>query len=182
MPKPRRQRQGDTLSVRKLSSGGWVFVHPRAVRDRMEDLQEVQAMVQAGEADIAIDELRWLLGGCSEFIAAHALLGELSIDTHADVPLARGHFGFAYQLGQKALRRNRCRGPLPGRQPANEPFYQAARGLAYCLEELGKRKMASEIADEVRKLDPEDPLGVAALLDELRSGGAPVVDLTPPGE
>lgn len=143
-----------------------------------EDLEEVHAMVEAGEAEVAIDELRWLLGNCHEFMAAHVLLGELAVDVHNDVDLARGHFGFAYQLAQKAIQRERLKGKLPGAQPANAPFYQAARGLAYCLEKKQKPEMANEVAAFVKRFDPTDPTGVAALLDELRSGGAPMIDLS----
>ena len=54
--------------------------------------------------DVAVDELRWLVGVCSEFVEAHALLGELAL-AEGDAALARGHFGFAVQLGLKALQR-----------------------------------------------------------------------------
>ena len=54
-------------------------------------------MMEAGEVDIAIDELRWLLSGCSDFIEAHRLLGELALAEN-DLPLARAHFGYAYSL------------------------------------------------------------------------------------
>ena len=35
----------------------------------------MREIVAAGELDIAIDELRWLVGGCSEFIEAHCSAG-----------------------------------------------------------------------------------------------------------
>jgi hypothetical protein len=175
-PKAKSPDAGVTL--RQLSNGAWAFVHPRDARDRAEDLEEVSAMIEAGELEIATDELRWLLSGCSEFMAAHVLLGELAVETGNDIPLARGHFGFAYQLGQKALARQKCHGPLPGAQPANVAYYAAARGLAYCLEKQGQAAMANEIALAVKQLDPTDPAGVTALLDELRSGGAPTFNLS----
>ena len=58
---------------------------------------------------MAIDELRWLLEVCRDMIEAHFLLGKLAVEAEHDVPLARGHFGYAYQLGVKA--------PRPRRQP-----------------------------------------------------------------
>ena len=61
----------------RRTGDGWVLVHPRCARDRADDLEEVREMVEAGELDVAIDELRWLVGGCSEFIEAHALLGRV---------------------------------------------------------------------------------------------------------
>ncbi len=36
-------------------------------------------MIEAGEMDVALDELRWLLSGCGEFIAAHVLLGKVGV-------------------------------------------------------------------------------------------------------
>ncbi len=154
-----------------------MFVHPRCVRDRAEDLEEVQAMIDAGETDVAFDELRWLLSGCSEFIAAHALLGDLA-QAAGDLPLARGHYGAGYQLGLQTLRRANLPKPLLYSQPANQPFFEAGRGLILSLEKLGKREMAEEVVRALVEFDPSDPLRLRAMFDELRSGGAPIVDLS----
>jgi hypothetical protein len=116
-------------------------------------------MVEAGEVEIAQDELRWLLSGCSEFIAAHVLLGELAV-AGGDLPLARGHFGAGYQLGLQTLRRAKMPKPLLYSQPANRPFFDAARGLVECLKKLGKPQMADEIIQTMLELDPSDPLGL----------------------
>ena len=88
-----------------------MLVHPRCARDRAEDLEEVRAMIEAGETEIAIDEVRWLLSDCSEFIAAHVALGELAVAA-GDLPLARGHYGAGYQLGLQTLRRAKMPKPL----------------------------------------------------------------------
>jgi len=112
--KPSRRKQqsaGSELGVRRSSDGrGWVLVHPRAVREMAEDLEEVRAMIEAGEFDVATDELRWLVSNCSELIEAHELLGELAFAA-GDPALARGHFGFAVQLGLKTLERAKVQGP-----------------------------------------------------------------------
>jgi hypothetical protein len=166
------------LNVRRSIDGkAWVFVYPRCVRDRAEDLEEVQLMIAAGETEVAIDELRWLLSDCSEFIAAHVLLGDLARNAN-DVPLARGHYGAGYQLGLQTLRRAKMPKPLLYSQTANRPFFEAGRGLIWSLEKLGKRQMADEISATLLELDPADPLHLRALLDELRSGGAPVIELS----
>jgi hypothetical protein len=154
-----------------------MFVHPRCVRDRAEDLEEVQLMIEAGETDVALDELRWLLTGCSEFIAAHGLLGDLALDK-GDLTLARGHYGAGYQLGLQTLRRAKMPKPLLVSQPANRPFFEAGRGLIASLEKLGKRQMVDEVVDTLLALDPSDPLELRAMLDKLRTGGAPIVDLS----
>jgi hypothetical protein len=134
-------------------------------------------MIEAGELEIAVDELRWLLSGCPEFIAAHELLGELAVAQHDDLSLARGHFGAGYQLGLQTLRRAKMPKPLLYSQPANRPFLEAGRGLVWALEKLGRRDMAEEIVETLMQLDPSDPLRVKALVDELRTGGAPIIGL-----
>jgi hypothetical protein len=169
----------DGLGVRRSTDGkSWVFIHPRCARDRAEDLEEVQMMIEAGETDIALDELRWLLSGCSEFIAAHVLLGDIARDVN-DLPLARGHYGAGYQLGLQSLRRAKMPKPLLYVQLANQSFFEAGRGLVWSLEKLGKPQMAEEVMSTLIELDPSDPLHLRTMLDELRSGGAPIVDLTP---
>jgi hypothetical protein len=169
------------MGVRRSSDGrGWVLVHPRCARERAEDIAEVRSMIEAGEYDVAIDELRWLLGGCSEFIEAHALLGELALLANGgDVPLARGHFGFAVQLGIKTLQRAKVAGPLLYDQPANRAFFEAAKGLAACLTKLGLTDKAAALVNDLARLDPSDPLKLRAIVDEVGSGGLPIVELAP---
>jgi hypothetical protein len=133
-------------------------------------------MIEAGEADLAVDELRWLLEDCSEFIAAHALLGELAAAQN-DWPLARGHFGAGYQLGLTALRRAGMPSPVPYSQPGNRSFFDAGRGLAWALAKLGKQAMAREVVDTLLALDAADPLRLRAMLDDVASGGLPIVEL-----
>ncbi len=177
MPK-RKKRSGCGVGVRRLNSGrGWILVHPRCVRERSEDLDEVRAMIAAGEADIAIDELRWLLGGCSEMIVAHFMLGKLAVEVDEDLPLARGHFGFGYELGLKALRREKMPTPLLAEHPANLPFYDAGRGLAWCLHELGKAPMAREVLEQLVACDPSDPMNLKSWIDEIETGGATLVSI-----
>jgi hypothetical protein len=67
--------------------------------------------------------------------------------------------------------------PLLYSQAAKRPFFEAGRGLAWSLEKLGKRQMAEEVVSTLAELDASDPLELRRMLDELRSGGAPVVDL-----
>ncbi|MFM7243953.1 MAG: hypothetical protein ACKO40_07220, partial [Planctomycetaceae bacterium] len=53
----------------------WEFVHPRCSRTRKDDIEEVEAMVEAGETEIAHEELVWLLSECPDFLEAHVQLG-----------------------------------------------------------------------------------------------------------
>lgn len=134
-------------------------------------------MIALGEHDVAIDELRWLLTDCSEMIEAHFLLGKLAVEVDGDVPLGRGHFGFGFQLGQRALKRAGSPQPLPALHPANRSFFDCGRGLAWCLRELDKRDMAVEVVEQLLAADPGDPLRLAVWLDELRAGEAPLVSI-----
>jgi hypothetical protein len=174
----RREQSSSGLSVRRSTDGrGWVFVHPREVRDRAEDLEEVELMIESGELEIALDEVRWLLSDCPEFIAAHVMLGEVAREM-GDLPLARGHYGAGYQLGLQTLRRAKWPKPLLYSQLANQPFFLAGQGLTWTLEKFSKPEMAEEIVATLTELDSSDPLHLRSMLDEMRSGGAPVVDLT----
>jgi hypothetical protein len=181
---PSRPTSG--VSVERSRSGqGWTLVHPPCVRESAEDLEEVREMIATGENEVAIDELRWLIETCTDFVEAHYLLGKLAVETANDVALGRAHFGFGYQLGMRALERARNPTPVPALHPANRPFYDAGRGLAWCLAELGKREMALEVVENLRRCDPADPLGLRAWIDELKTAGAPIIELsglfTPPG-
>jgi tetratricopeptide (TPR) repeat protein len=153
----------------------WELVHPRCALERSEDMEEVEQMVALGERDIALDELRWLLGGCSDFIAAHARLGELAL-AEGDLALARGHFGQAFRVGEQALRRAKAEGPLPYRLEANRPFHAAGKGLVTALLALGKSELARQVADHVVRLDPSDPLEVRKLLAGPADDAAPGCD------
>src|SRR4051812_10256221 len=93
----RAQKSSQLVSVVRLDDGTWEFKEPRCAKARREDMEEVQQMIDAGEVEIALDELRWLLNGCQDFMAAHRTLGDLAVET-GDLRLARGHYGYAYQI------------------------------------------------------------------------------------
>jgi tetratricopeptide (TPR) repeat protein len=149
-----------------------VLRHPRCARDRAEDIEEVGLMIDAGELEVARDELQWLLSGCTDCLDAHLLLGQLALDGQNDYELARGHFGYAYQLGLRAWRRAGEPTPVRYAQLPNRGFFEAGRALAWCLEKLNKRTMADEVVEVLVKLDPEDPLGCRKMLAELRDTGS----------
>ncbi len=139
--------------------GGWEFVHPRCSRRRREDIEEVEAMVEAGENDIARDELVWLLGECPDFLDAHVQLGLIALEED-DPKLARGHFGRAYELAIKALDAVGGPQPVPYALDGNKAFFHAAKGLVHCLVEMGRQRSAKEVCQRIAPLDPTDPLGI----------------------
>jgi hypothetical protein len=174
----RPPKSASAVSIERAQGGQtWILVHPRCVRDCADDLDEVRTMIAAGETGVAIDELRWLLEVCRDMIEAHFLLGKLAVESAGDLALARAHFGYAYQLGVKALDRAGNPSPLSPLHPANRSFFDAGRGLAWCLAELGQNDKAREVVERLLACDASDPLGLRAWVDELNTGGKPIVEL-----
>ncbi|NBW96287.1 MAG: hypothetical protein EBR28_06070 [Planctomycetia bacterium] len=154
---------------REASGIVWEFLHPRCARERREDIEEVEAMVAAGEAEIARDELVWLLTECPDFLEAHLHLGVIALEAD-DPKLARGHFGRAYELGLRAVEEAGDPRPLPYAREGNKPFFEAAKGLVHCLVATGRQRLAKDVVRRTAALDPTDPLGLANLL---AGGNAP---------
>jgi tetratricopeptide (TPR) repeat protein len=146
----------------QTADGSWQVVHPGCAQVRQEDLVEVEQMIDAGEVEIAQDELRWLLAECRDFISAHKLLGDLAASEN-DFRLARGHYGYAYQIVIKAIDASGQVKALPYRHEANQTFFQAGRGLASCLNKLGKPRVARDVINRLLQLDPSDPLRLGGL-------------------
>jgi hypothetical protein len=134
---------------------GWRLLHPRCALERSEDLEEVDAILEAGENEIGMDELRWLLGGCPDFIAAHRRLADLALAA-GDLPLARGHYGHAFRVGLAAMAEAGNPQPLNADLPENEDFFQCGQGLAHCLRLLDKGSMAREVVQQMVACDPRD--------------------------
>lgn len=169
LPLPRRRT---AVKSRRLPDGsGWELVHPRCARERGDDVDEVLAMLAAGETEVALDELRWLLEGCGDFIMAHRLLGELALGDH-DYRLARGHFGYGFEIGWSALPHADA-SPVPYRVEANQALLECAKALALCLHELGKPRKALAVVKRLLHWDPSDPLGVRPWLSEWDSQSNP---------
>ena len=151
-------READSIGVRRVpgkmgEKTVYELVHPPCVGRRAEDLEEVHRMLDAGEADVAIDELRWLLSGCHPLLEAHRLLGQIAMADN-DLPLARAHLDYAYQLGWQAARRRALDGILAQRQVANREFFKAGFGLVECLNLLDETAAADKIVKELAALDP----------------------------
>ncbi len=163
--KPARHGPSNAIEVRRAADRkSYEFHFPASVRERTEDMEEVHAMLAAGETEIAVEELRWLLGGCHELLEGHLLLGRIAVEA-GDRELARAHFGYAFQLGADALPRRGLDRPLPHANPANRPFHEAGAGLVQVLLELGETNMGKEIALQLLALDPADPLGLKKVFE-----------------
>ncbi|MFM7108017.1 MAG: hypothetical protein ACKOZU_05380 [Planctomycetaceae bacterium] len=167
MPRPRPSPQGrDALRVERRETpagAAWEFVHPRCARRRRDDIAEVEAMLAAGETEIARDELVWLLSECPDFLEAHVHLGLLALGDD-DPKLARGHFGRAWELCLRALDAAGAPKPVPYELPGNKPFHEAAKGLVHCLVETGRAPLGRTVCARIAPLDPADPLGIQRLV------------------
>jgi tetratricopeptide (TPR) repeat protein len=163
-----REERRDALRVRPVPGrpGEIELVEPPSARQRREDLEEVRAMLDGGEIDVAVDELLWLLSGCDILLEAHKLLGEIAL-ADSDLQRARGHLGRAYELGLGALEK-RSGKVLPYARPANQPFFEAGKGLAWCLKQEGETALALDVVERLLTLDPSGPLGLNELREELR--------------
>jgi hypothetical protein len=162
--KPKPNRTAGSVRARCVDGGAWELVHPRCAKARAEDLEEVEQMIEAGENEIARDELLWLLQDCHDFIAGHLKLGELALIEN-DLKLARGHFGYGYQIALKAIDASGRGNKFPYSQAANRGFHEAGKGLVHCLMQLGKRGTARDVVTRLLELDPSDPLRVRDTLE-----------------
>jgi len=152
------------LRVRTLDNNRSVLLEPITATDRKEDIEEVRNMIAEGEFEIARDELLYLVSDCRGFLEAHNLLGELALEEE-DIPLAQGHFGFAYEIGMDSLPQG-FRGRLPANKEYNGQFFLAGRGVARCLIARGQVDKGREVLEQLAKLDPREE-NVQALLAEL---------------
>lgn len=156
-------------SVRRVpGEDAWELTPPAEAQERTDDLAEVRSIIDAGEFEIAREELLWLLEGYHDLLDAHRLLGELALEENNAV-LGRAHFGYAFKLGLEALPSDEFSGTLPYRLAANQSFLESGKGLVWCLKELGKPDMAREVLGQMLRFDPTDPLGVAKMLPQTQS-------------
>ena len=161
-----RPRSNQRVRLRRVSDQGEAIcelLHPRCALERELDLEEVEAMIRAGETDVAIEELRWLLSGCHDCIRTHQLLGELALEM-GDIPLARGHFGHAFQVGSKVIDKSGGNKQIPYAQESNRPFLECGKALIHCLLKLGKKNKSREVVSKLLRYDPTDPLQIKKLL------------------
>ncbi len=172
--RPRRRRKkpkaggqpsaGSKITLRRVpGDDAYELVFPPSVRRREADMEEVRRMLEAGETDVAVDELRWLLADCEPLLEAHRLLGEAAL-SDGDFALARVHFGYAFELGLKAIGREGPPGPMPYARPANRAFLESGKGLAWCLWKQGRADAAREVVGRLLRFDPSDPLRLGEML------------------
>jgi hypothetical protein len=131
-----RSRPGP-IGLTRMGGEDFELVHPRAVKETELDYEEGVELWKAGDPESARDALRYALSACHDNIWAHVALGQIALVEFRDPALARGHFGYAFELAHRALPQG-FTGRLPRDRPNNRPFYEAIDGLAQSLEALGR--------------------------------------------
>jgi hypothetical protein len=122
------------------------LIAPPCVDDREDDFAEGMEVLRAGEPDEAREVLLFALEGCGDNPHVHVALGRIAAasGTPDGLMLARGHFGYVVDLVLAALPEG-FRGTLPADRPVNRAAFDAAEGLASCLERMGQRRDADEV-------------------------------------
>lgn len=134
------------LGLKRLGGDDFVLVHPKCVREMELDFEEGIELRKAGDPEAARDALRFALQGCGDNLWVHVALGRIALEDFRDPSLARGHFGYAFELAERALPGG-FDGRIPREHPSNRPLHDAVDGLIACHEALG----AADLADELKK-------------------------------
>jgi hypothetical protein len=128
-----------TIGLYRLERGDFELVHPRKVEETREDYEEGMELWKEGDPESARDALRYALSACHANLWVHVALGRIALTEFHDPTLARGHFGYAFELAERAIPRDFA-GRLTPERPANRPFYEAIDGLVECLNALGREQ------------------------------------------
>jgi tetratricopeptide (TPR) repeat protein len=156
--RPAKKRGG--LGLNRLGGPDFELVHPRCVAEMELDYEEGMELWREGDVESARDAFRFALQGCGDNLWVHVALGRMALQEFKDPALARGHFGYAFELAQRALPPG-FSGRLPRQRLANRPFFEAIEGLAECYDALGNpaeaaglRELASRLVGGERPTGP----------------------------
>jgi hypothetical protein len=127
------------------------LVHPQGIKEVELDFEEGLELWKAGDPESARDALRYALSACHDNLWAHVALGRIALEEFRDPTLARGHFGYAVELGLRAVPPG-FSGWLPRDRPNNRPFFDALEGLVECLHALGRQADVSSLRTQIDRL------------------------------
>jgi hypothetical protein len=139
------------LRLKRIGGDDFELDHPKCVREMELDYAEGMEIWQAGDPEGARDALRYALQGCGDNLWVHVALGRIALEDFNDPSLARGHFGYAFELAQRAIPPG-FNGRLVRDRDVNRPFYEAIAGLATCYQALGKPGEAASLQKLAEKL------------------------------
>ena len=143
------------LGLKHLGGDDFVLVHPKCIHEMELDYLEGIELRQAGDPEAARDALRYALQGCGDNAWVHVALGAIALEDFRDPNLARGHFGYAFELAENTLPRD-FNGRFPPEHPDNQPLYEALDGLIACYQALDDPKSARRTSAQEGTLVPPD--------------------------
>ncbi len=132
----RTGRAAPGFGLNAIGDGRLELIHPRCVLDREEDFREGIEVWRGGEPEEAREVLRFALEDCGDNLWVHAALGQIALEM-GDQVLARGHFGYAFEL-VRALVEPLSAGVLDPGLSGNRPFFDALDGLIACQRREGQ--------------------------------------------
>lgn len=142
--RPAGQKRPGALRLTPIGGDRFELSHPPCVRETELDYQEGMEIWKAGDPEGARDALRYALAACRDNVWVHVALGRIALEAFHDPTLARGHFAYAVELGQRAIP-PQFRGRLPVDRPNNRPFYEAIDGLIRALDAMGNQADSEEL-------------------------------------
>ena len=144
------------LRLNRIGGNDFELSHPRCVEEMELDFEEGIELWKAGDPEAARDALRYALQGCGDNIWVHVALGRIALEEFNDPALARGHFGYGFELAERAFV-PAFTGRLPRHRPKNRPYYDAIDGLVACYEALGRLEEAEKLRILARERAGELP-------------------------
>lgn len=156
--RPGGPRRSGSIGLTRVGGERFELTHPACVRETELDYREGIEIWKAGEPEEARDALRYALAACRDNLWIHTALGRIALESFRDPTLASGHFGYAVELGRRAIPPG-FGGILAPDRPNNRPFYEAIEGLIRALDALGKAGDAAELRRLKERLSTGRPAG-----------------------
>ena len=108
------------IGLSRIDGDNFELTQPRGVEEAELDYEEGIEIWKAGDPESARDALRYALSACHDNIWVHVALGQIALHEFRDPTLARGHFGYAFDLAHRALPPG-FSGRLPRDRPRQSP-------------------------------------------------------------
>lgn len=134
-----------------MGGGDYLIAQSSRAEELEPDYWEGIELWEAGEPEDAEDALRFVLAACGDHLEAHVALGKIALRERNDARLARGHFGYAFELVERALGGG-FRGRLPRDRAGNVPYFEAGEGLATCYDKLDRPAEAAWVRSRLRSV------------------------------
>ena len=123
----------------------WELVHPRSVRDRAEDLEEVRSMIDARRGGDRHRGAPLALGWLHRFYRGSQDPRRVGPDG-GRLQACPAHFGYAWDIGIAALPDRGLSGPLAYERPAESAVFRSGQGTRLEPDSIGPGRQGSRSA------------------------------------